>query len=126
MKELRDKERFRRMIYSIPSLIFLAIISFVLARGAIRVVIKEEGSRSRVEALKQQANTMMLREQVLEKNIAHLKTSEGVEDEIRDKFSAVPDGEHVAIIINNKRSATSTEDNTLSWYERILNVIMSK
>jgi len=114
----------RRFLYSIPSIVILALISFALAKGAVKIILKEEESRKRVEVLKAEVVAMALREDVLKRNIARLETPEGVEDEIKDKFSVVPEGEYVAIIVDEKRAATSTDDFKFPWYRRLWGVIM--
>lgn len=124
MRELQKKEHLRRAIYSIPSLILLATIAFVLAKGAVKIVITEEASRVRAEALREQASAMAAREEVLRKNIVRLNTPEGVEEEIKAKFNVVPEGEKVAIIVDDKRSATSTDILEPPWYKRLLNAII--
>src|SRR3989338_2142757 len=114
----------KRFLYSIPSIVILALLSFALAKGAVQIILKEEESRKRVEALKTEVTAMVLREETLKRNIARLETPEGVEDEIKDKFGVVSEGEYVAIIVDEKRAATSTDDFKFPWYRRLWGVIM--
>src|SRR3989344_3498380 len=113
-----------RSMYSIPALILLTLIAFVLAKGAVKIVVKEEESRSRVEALRAEASAMTAREEVLKKNIARLNTPEGIDEEIKAKFNVVPAGEEVAIIVDEKRAATSTEVLKLPWYQKLFDAII--
>ncbi|OHA89906.1 MAG: hypothetical protein A2832_02105 [Candidatus Zambryskibacteria bacterium RIFCSPHIGHO2_01_FULL_44_22b] len=116
----------RRFLYSIPSIVILGLVSFVLAKGAVKIILKEEESRKRVEDLQAEVATMALREETLKRSIERLETPEGIEDEIKDKFGVVREGEHVAIIVDEKRAATSTDDSSAPWYKRFWGVIIGK
>ena len=114
----------RRTLYSIPSIIILLFLAFVLSRGAIKILAKEKESYDRLETLREEASAMSARRETLKKDIERLATPEGMEEEIKNKFSAVGEGEHVAIIVNDKRLASSTADTEVSWYKKIFRAIM--
>ena len=126
MKELQRKQQLRRVLYSIPSLIILTVLAFLVARGAERMVVKEYQSSERVEALAKQATDLASREEKLERNVTYLKTDEGVKEEIRSKFGVTQAGEHVAIIVDERHSSTSTDDMKKPWYKRFWDAIMPK
>lgn len=86
---------------------------------------KELESSARVRDLEAEAITLMLREQELKKDIARLETEEGIKEEIKDKFNVTQEGEHIAVIVDERRSATSTDIFELSWYKRLWSVIIS-
>src|SRR3989344_3968387 len=109
MKELQRKQRIRRALYSIPSLVVLTILAAMLLKGAVGVVARERESAARSKELESKAAALILREQELEDGIARLATEEGIEDEIRERFSVTQEGEHVAVIVDEKRAATSTD-----------------
>ena len=43
----------------------------------------------------------------LEDEVAHLKSTKGIEEEIRDRFDVVKEGEKAVIVIDEKGSTTS-------------------
>lgn len=114
----------RRTLYSIPFLLALTIIAFILAKGAVKIVVKEKESREKVEILSEQLSAQTAREEMLRKNIARLGTPEGLEEEIKNKFNAVTLGEYVALITDDKYLATSTDDSKLPWYKGIWGAII--
>jgi len=124
MRELQKKEHFRRAMYSLPTLIILGLITFILAKGAVNIVLKEQESREKAAILKEEMQALVLREEMLRGKIAYLQTPKGLEDEIKDKFSVVPEGEYVAIIVDQKLAATSTDLSEVSWYRKIWSAIM--
>ena len=119
MKELQRKQKIRRMMYSIPSLVVLLIIAFFLARGAVRVVDKERESSERAKDLKERATALVLREQELSHGIARLQTEEGVRDEIKERFNVTQEGEYVAVIVDDRKVSTSTDSSLWSWYKKL-------
>ncbi len=79
-----------------------------------------ETRKTREEHMKQtnvKVAMLALREQELKENIARLKTEEGINNEIREKFSVTQEGEYVAVIIDDKKTSSST-DSALPWYKR--------
>ena len=109
MQELQRKQKLRQLVYSIPSLILLIILTFFLAKGALGVLGKERESASRVKTLEAKAVTVIDRKHELEEGIKNLQTDEGIVAEIKAKFSVMREGEHVAIIVDERGKASSTE-----------------
>ncbi len=118
MKELQRKQKVRRAIYSFPSLIILFIVTFFLAKGAIGVIGKSIESSNRSKNLEEKAQALSVREQELKEGIARLQTEEGIKDEIKERFSVTQEGEYVAVLVDDRRSASSTDGEGLPWYKR--------
>jgi len=74
--------------------------------------------------LEAQAVILTLREQELNEDIRRLQTEEGVKEEIKERFSVTQEGEHVAVVVDERRAASSTEEGKLSWYKRFWIAIM--
>jgi type II secretory pathway component PulJ len=124
MRGLQRKRKNKRVLYSIPSLIILLVITFLLARGALRVMDKEWESRERLEALGERATSLAIREQELKDDIARLQTEEGIKDEIKDRFSVTQEGEYVAIIVDERGISGSIDSLALPWYKRFWSAII--
>ncbi|MDO8471331.1 MAG: hypothetical protein Q7S49_01850 [bacterium] len=124
MKELQRKQGIRRIIYSIPSLIILSIIAFILTKGALGVMNKERTSSERSKDLEEKAAALILREQELREGVRRLETEEGIKDEIREKFSVTEEGELVAVIVDDQGVSNSADDSMLPWYKRLWIAIM--
>jgi cell division protein FtsB len=115
VKELRERQRLRRYLYSWLSLGALLVIAFFLVKGAFGIIQIERKSAERVRELEKEAAELSLREDKLRTEIEHLKTPEGVVDAIKDKFSVTREGEYVAIIVDERSQATSSEKETGGW-----------
>lgn len=124
MKELQRKQRIKRAMYSLPSLMFLIVIAFFLVRGAVGVLEKRAESARYVKELREEAQALTLRSQELEASIARLNTEEGVVEEIKEKYNVSLDGEHIAILVDDAPEPFSTDESKDEWYERWWGVIL--
>lgn len=124
MRELQRKQKLRRILYSFPSLIILLVITFFLAKGAIGVIGKSLESYQRSKNLEEKAEALAVREQELKEGIARLQTEEGVKNEIKERFSVTQEGEYVAVLVDDRRLASSTDGSDLSWYKKLWIAIM--
>ena len=125
MKELQQRQRMRRIIYSIPTLLILALFAAFMTKGAVGVIQKDRESSSMLSELQDKAAALVSREGELKAGIADLHTEKGIKDEIRERFGMIQDGEHIAIIVDEKNSATSSNDSLLPWYQKVWHVIIN-
>lgn len=126
VKELENRQKLRRIIYSWPSLVLIAFVTVFLAKGAVGILSIERESARKVRVLEGQNQALALRETELVDEIARLETDEGKVEAIKEKFSAVREGEYVAIIVDERQKATSTDKEKEPWYKEFWNAIMRK
>ena len=126
VKELERRQNIKRLVYSYPSLFLLAIITFFLVKGAFGIMTIERESAGRVRDLEGQSAALALREAELKAEIERLKTDEGIIEAIKGKFSATREGEYVAIIVDERTKATTTEEEGNAWWERLWNAIIAR
>lgn len=123
MEELQRKHRIKQLLYSWPSLILIAIITFFLVKGAVGIMRIERESAGRVRELEADSKALALREEKLTQDINKLRTEAGIIEEIKEKFSVTREGEYVAIIVDERNKATSTDGTGISWIKRLWNAI---
>lgn len=111
-------------MYSMPALVALSFLTFFFVKGMVGVLGKERETRRLARGLESEVAALVVREKELRKDIGLLETEEGVQNEIRGKFSVTREGEYVAIIVDDRRSSTSTDNLALPWYKKFWNVIM--
>ncbi|PIQ66511.1 MAG: hypothetical protein COV96_01070 [Candidatus Zambryskibacteria bacterium CG11_big_fil_rev_8_21_14_0_20_42_18] len=124
MRELQRKQKMRQRLYSLPSLIGLFIIAVLLAKGAVGVINKERESVLRSRELEEKATTLVQREEELKEGIARLETEEGIQEEIKERFSVIQEGEFVAVIVDDRRVTSSEDDSGKAWYKKLWSAIM--
>lgn len=125
MKELQRRQRIKQILYSWPSLIVVAIVSGLMLKGAITLLIIERQNAHRVSELEAESEKLLEKGEKLGLEIERLGTEEGIVEEIKEKFSVTRTGEHMAVIVDDQKKATSTE-NELSWYKRWWGVIIGE
>ena len=118
MSTLGRKYGAKRALYSIPSLVILAVIAIILIKGTVGVLHKERSSRESATDLKEKETALILREGDLREKISRLETEKGIQEEIRERFSVAQDGELVAVIVDDQKVSSSTENSVLPWYKR--------
>lgn len=126
MYEFRQKKRLGRFLYSNMILAVLFIVLILIGKGVWNIYVKERSAMAdRVDAERQIA-TLKERHTFLENEVNRLKTQNGIEREIREKFNVKKSEEEVAIIID----ATTTEINegkdssfvggVILWFKKLL------
>lgn len=116
MKELQDRQKLKRQLYSIPALIGLLLLAVFLSKGAYNVFVKMLDSGERLGELGEQTDSLRERKASLTSDIDHLGTEAGVLDEIRAKFNATREGENLAVIVKDDEVVATT---TVTTFERL-------
>lgn len=125
MRELERKQEVRKKLYSVPALAALALLTLLVIRGTWKVVQKMEESRGYVKNLQSEVALMQDRRQKLETSIAKLETEQGLESEIKGKFSVKKEGEQVAIIVDARESSSTPPPVKGSWLDSVWKTVKS-
>ena len=125
MHEFRQKKRQLKFYYSNALIFFLFVIFVLVLKGVWNIYVKERlAIADKIDRVEDIAS-LKSRKLFLENELNRLKTENGVEREIREKFNVKKEGENVAVIIY----ATTTEEgietgssiikNLTSWFSGI-------
>lgn len=117
MRELENKRKVRKIIYSYPAIIVALFILFILGRAAINAYYKEKLSSENLERVMVDYNKLNDRQALLLKSVETLETPEGIESEIRKKFRVVKKGESIVIVVDDRGSSTASS--TASSTEKV-------
>ncbi|MDB5259388.1 MAG: protein of unknown function with transrane region [Candidatus Taylorbacteria bacterium] len=119
MIDFRKKKTLRRFMYSPWTLAALAIVVFLMAKGALNVNAKRQTSGEALGRAQLELGKLSERQKNLGTAVAYLSTPQGVETEIRTKFRVAKEGESVAVILEDA-VATTSPNNAASkrgfWY----------
>jgi len=102
VNELRQKQVFRRRLYSIPVLLILIFILSFLIHGTWGVYLKSKESGQRLEVAEESVFKLESRKEKVSNEIERLNSETGIEEEIRSKFNVAKSDEDFVIIVNNK------------------------
>jgi cell division protein FtsB len=116
MKFNRDNKKYRKIIFSTATLIFLSIILLILLKALWSAYNKEKLSSENLEKQRKELVRLNDRKKNLEQSVEYLKTDKGIEAEIRSKFRVAREGESLAVILDD--DATSTDNIDIKNYEK--------
>jgi hypothetical protein len=119
MEDFKAKQRLRKKLYSRGSFIILLSITVLLVRGAWGAWQKQRESGNNLARVEQELSSARGREQELSQSIERIKTPDGVENEIRQKFSVVRPGEEIVLIVNETRNNTDSDSGSPSFIKKI-------
>ncbi len=100
----------RRYITSPLACFLLLLIAGVLLKSIWGLYFKVMASADARERSEKELTEIIERKQFVENEIHRLRSSEGVEEEIRRKFNVVKDGEQVVVIVNDEELPLPEEE----------------
>jgi cell division protein FtsB len=122
MLEFQEKRLVKRLLYSKLTIFILLILVVFLTNAVWKVYRKQIVANDNLVKTAASLESLRTRETILISEIEKLKTKEGVEDEIREKFSLIKPGEEMIVIINDDEDQT---DRTIfsgdSLWQKIIN-----
>ena len=99
MRELREKRRVQRTLYSKVIIGILVVALFFVLSATWGVYGKYLETKENRDIAEQELLKFEERERNIKDEIARLKTERGVEEDIREKFGFVKEGEGVIVIV---------------------------
>jgi len=126
MNIFEQKRQIRRLMYSKIAMVGLFVVCGFLANGLFNIYGKARESMDRKNLSAQSLVRLQEREAKLQAEIERLDSRNGLEEELRNRYSLSKEGERVIVIIEDEdgtRVATTTEDSSLSerastWIKR--------
>ncbi|MEK9184751.1 MAG: septum formation initiator family protein [Patescibacteria group bacterium] len=129
MLEFKKKQKIKKWLYS-PWIIFILLFILLIGLDAVwNIYKKEQISKNNLVLAQQNLDKLKSRYDILKSEVDWLSTPEGIEEEIRNKFSVVKEGEQVAIIVESKNTPTTTPevlktetlwDKIVGWFAGII------
>jgi cell division protein FtsB len=119
MLEYQRKQKVRNILYSKASIIVLAILLVMCAKGAWGMYGKMVASAEAKENASRELHNITQRKTNVGDEISRLKTKEGLETEIRGKFNVAMPGEEVIILIKGEEAPQQVQEE--GFFESIFN-----
>ena len=107
MIEYQKKRKVRKILYSWPSLLLLAVVAGILVKAAWNVYDKEAASAAYLGEAQGELLKVSDNQQSLSQAVSSLQTEQGMEAEIRRKFAVVKNGEGLAVIVDDEGASSS-------------------
>lgn len=113
--DFQQKWRFKSIMYSKGMRIFLMIIALYSLFSAYTVYQKKRQSDKDVHEAELRLLVLSAKETVLLQEIDHLQTDEGLEAEIRSKYSVAKDREQVVVLVEDKPIIPEVQKEKSIW-----------
>ncbi len=123
MAEFQKKRKWQGLLYSKAVLVVLLFLVVVAIISIVNTVPKTlEASRNRALA-EREYKALEAQEGALRSKIDRLNTVEGIEENVRDKFRVVKEGEELVVIVDGPAKeieATASDENSFrSFLEKL-------
>lgn len=123
MVDFQQKKKIRKVIYSRITILVLFIVIIFLFKAVYDIFEKERISANDVAAVERDYKSLESRQNMLKSEIDKLNTKEGIEEEIRGKFSVAKPGETVVVIVDSTSStSTSAVNSSRSLWQRFVDL----
>lgn len=103
------KSKWRKVLESKLSLALLTILVFVFAWSVVGFSEKMRDTEEKRKIAEERLLELQAKKENLSKDIKKLETSEGMEENIREKFGLVKEGEGVIVIVEESDSEKDME-----------------
>lgn len=100
MREFQERKKRKRRLYSIWSLLALLVVVIFFTKGVISVYEKAQSTKIELKRLEAEKDDVQSRYDTISKESDNLKTEEGMESAIRQKFDVAKRGEGVIVIVD--------------------------
>ncbi len=106
MLPFQERKKFRQILYSKATLFVILVVLVFVARGAWKINEKATIARAERDQASRLFAEIGLRTRELEASLVKLKSEQGIEDEIRQKFTVAREWEEVVVVVdeNTKKS----------------------
>lgn len=121
MREFQQKKRIQRAIYSPLSLALLIILFLILVRATWGVYQKQSESAQKRDQTQQEYLALLEKKKNLEESVQKLSTTDGVEEEIREKYRMAKKGEQLLVLTDTQARVSETVDE--SFWQSFLKTI---
>ncbi len=119
MEDFRIKQKIRKKVYSRWVFFSLLILTALLLQGVFGAWKKHQASKKNLEVVEKNLTEARMREKELDTQIEVLNTQEGIESEIRERFSVTRPGEEIVLIIDDLNNESIEPDKDESFWRKI-------
>lgn len=113
MKEFQEDNEIKSKLYSKYTLLFLLILIGLVIKGLISISTKEIDSGEEMRRVEAKQVELQERYNNLSTRVEDLKTTQGMEKEIRSKFDVVKPGESVIMVVDKDVPAPAPEETSV-------------
>lgn len=126
MKKFKEENKWRRILQSKPFLILLVLIVLGLIWSVFGLFTRMQETAKNRKIEEEKILDLNQRKEKLILDIANLKTEKGVEENIREKFGLVKEGEEMIVVVEDKAQSDSKEKTSNKFFIFLRNIFSSQ
>lgn len=112
MKNLKEQNKISKILISWPFIIILFVIVVIFIINLFSFSRKMQESIKNKEIVEQRIIEINKNKEKLQNNIKKLQSENGIEENIRENFGLIKEGEGVVVIVDNKNEVVPKEEST--------------
>lgn len=120
MKDLKRPSQ-NKFLYSPITLVVLFVLVILLAISLMKMVGKSRQTREVRDQYRDEITALEKQQEELASDIDYLSTERGMEEEIRDRFPVVKEGEDLILIIDEEDDEFPLEVKEGGFFKRLFN-----
>ncbi len=119
MLDFQQKRKVRSLMYNRITIGILSVIILLVLHSTWVVYRKKVESERMKQASLNNVESLRLRDQELQEKIDRLSTKQGIEEEVRAKFSVAKDEENIVIIVQDEIASTGEKIKKQGFWDKI-------
>ena len=122
MIPFQERKKLRKILYAKATLFVLFVILIFVVRGTYQVYQKAHIARTEQKEVEKSFNELSLHTNELEQSVERLRSEQGIEWEIRQKFTVARPGEEVVVIVDEstKKSKNGEAEERQSFWQMVV------
>lgn len=122
MLDFQQKRKVRSLMYNRITIGILSVVILIVLHSTWVVYRKKvESERMKQNSLKN-VESLRARDNELQEKIDRLSTKQGIEEEVRSKFSVAKDDENIVIIVQDETASTGEKIKKQSFWDKIKSI----
>lgn len=110
MFDFHEKRKIRSIVYSKPVVAFLVVITIVLSFSVYHRYTVAEEMKHKLNVRENELHELEERATTLESKVQYLRDERGIEEELRNRFDVVKEGEQVIILVDEPERADEKQE----------------
>ena len=122
MIPFQERKKLRKILYAKATLLILFVVLIFVVKGTYQVYKKAHIARTEQKEVEKSFDELSTHTKELEESVERLKSEQGIEWEIRQKFTVARPGEEVVVIVdeNDKKSKNGGALGGQSFWQRVV------
>jgi cell division protein FtsB len=127
MFDFHEKRKIRSVLYSRPVIFVILLITILLSISTYNRYVVAKDMEAKLEARRGELDELERRAKAIESKVEYLKDERGVEEELRNRFDAVREGEQVVILLDERgQKKEEKQEEIIDTKESFLQVFLER